>query len=298
MPRVAILCLFVFSFVAAHAASPTAEELKALGGQVKESAGAVTELSFKDCSKLGEAEFKLIGQCTTLKKLTLYGSCHGLTDSTLPLLAGLTDLEELGTDGMKLSDDGFKHFAPFVKLRGLAFFHPSWAFKEFTGSGLAQLKALPKLERLTFAGSTAGDEALMAIGQLTQLHDFRTWHTAQTQKGNEELLKLPQLTGLYLGQRLPPWGKAVPASLDDSTLATLAKIPTLETLTLTEMRLTATALLQLKALPKLAKLTIQQTDVSAADIEKARAELTKVKLDFKPLTDQDRDELLVKKLKL
>jgi hypothetical protein len=291
---VALVC---FSALA-QAAAPTADELKALGGQVKETAGAVTELSFKDCSKLGEAEFKLIGQATTLKKLTLYGSCHGLTDATLPLLAGLTNLEELGTDGVKLSDDGFKGFAAFVNLRSLAFFHPSWAFKEFTGAGLAHLKTLEKLERLTFAGSTAGDDALAAVGQLTQLHEFRTWHTAQTQKGNEQLLKLMKLTGIHLGQRLPPYGKECPASFDDSTLAILAQIPTLESVSVSEARLSAAGLTKLKALPKLKAVKIEQTDISAADVEAVRAALPGVKIDFKPLSDKDKDELIGKKLKL
>ena len=139
MLRIGIVFLLIFTFVSARAAAPSADELKALGGQVKVANGAITELSFKDCSKLGEAEFKLIGQCTTLKKLTLYGSCHGLTDATLPLLAGLTELEELSTDGVKLRNEGFKHFATLVKLRGLAVVHPAGkrAAESFAGVRLS-----------------------------------------------------------------------------------------------------------------------------------------------------------------
>ncbi|MEQ1852781.1 MAG: hypothetical protein ABMA01_14475, partial [Chthoniobacteraceae bacterium] len=221
-----------------------------------------------------------------------------VTDATFALLTGLTELEELSTDGIQLSDEGFRHFTAFRKLRSLALFHPAFRSEAFTGSGLAHLKALPDLERLTFAGSTAGDTALEAVGQLTQLREFRTWHTAQTQAGNAHLVKLTRLTGLRIGQRLPSYGKASPASFDDSTLATLAKIPTLETLELTEARLSAGIIPHLKALPKLARLKIQAVDIPAADVDAIRAALPAVKVDFEPISDADRDELLVKKLKL
>ena len=79
-----------------------------------------------------------------------------MTDATLPLLAPLADLETLSIDQSQLTDDGYKHFAQFKKLKRLSLWHPSWASKEFTGSGVAHLKALPKLEKFTFAGSSAG----------------------------------------------------------------------------------------------------------------------------------------------
>lgn len=64
-----------------------AAQLRALDGQITEANGAVTKIMFRDCSKLGDAEFKLIGQLKLLKSLTLYGKCHGLTDQTLAHLA-------------------------------------------------------------------------------------------------------------------------------------------------------------------------------------------------------------------
>lgn len=292
------ICLTLTICVSRAEETPTAGALAALGGKVAEKGGAVTALNFTDCSKLGAAEFKLIGQFKTLKTLVMYGGCKGLNDETLPLLGGLTELEELGTDGMTLSDEGFKHFAALKNLRRLNFFHPSWAFKAFTGSGLASLKELPKLESLTFAGSTAGDTALESIGQLTQLKDFRTWHTAQTQAGNAHLLKLSKLKELYIGQRLPMGGQPSAPSFDDSTLATLVKIPTLERLTLTEARLTLKGLTQLKALANLKSLKIQQCDLSEEDAKKLEATFPGVKVEFKPITDKEREELLAKKLKL
>jgi len=294
--RVACQQLAVFSLSAAllpvvlradDASTPAA--LRALGGQVTEADGAVTKISFRDCSKLGDAEFKQIGQLKSLKSLTLYGSCKGLTDTTLAHLAGLTALEELGTDGIQVTDAGLKHLANLSNLRSASFFHIAFPDKGFTGAGFAAFKSLPKLERLTVAGTPFNDKGMAAVAELTQLKEFRTWHTYQTQAGNEHLLKLTGLRSLMLGQRLRQWnGKPNPLSIDDSTLATLAKLKSLESLSLDEVRLTHKGLLQLKSLPNLKKLTLQHADISEADIAKLRADLHGVIIEWKPLTEDER----------
>jgi len=248
------------------------------------------------CDAFTEADFRTLGSFTTIKNLTISGKT--ITDQTIALLTGLVELEQLSTDGIQLTDAGYKHFVAFQKLKSLAFFHPAFRSKDFTGSGLASLKALTKLERLTFAGSTAGDVAMEAIGQLTQLKEFRTWHTAQTQAGNASLAKLTNLTALRMGQRLPEWGKDTPISFNESTMTVIAQIKTLESLELTEARLSAKIIPQLQALPKLAKLKIETVDISAADVEAIQAALPKCKVDFKPMSDAEKDSLLVKKLRL
>ncbi|MBI3878938.1 MAG: hypothetical protein HY301_02605, partial [Verrucomicrobia bacterium] len=143
-----------------------AKQLRALGAEVAEAGGVVTKLTFKDCSKLGDAEFRAIGQLTHLKALTLYGKCHGLTDATAPHLAGLKELEELGTDGAQLTDAGLKHLAVLPELRRASFFHTSFGMKGFTGVGFGALKACPKLERLTVAGISMGDDGFAAIATI------------------------------------------------------------------------------------------------------------------------------------
>jgi hypothetical protein len=260
-----------------------------------ESGGVVTQVNVK-CDAFTESDFRMLGSFTTIKDLTISGKT--ITDSTLALLTGLTELERLSSDGIQLTDAGYKHFAAFQKLKSLSFFHPAFRSEQFTGIGLVHLKALPKLEKLTFAGSTAGDAALEAIGQLTQLKEFRTWHTAQTQAGNAHLLKLTNLTGLRIGQRLPSWGKDSPISFDESTMETLAQIKTLESLELTEARLSARIIPHLKALPKLTRLKIETVDISAADVEAIKAALPGCKVDHKPMSESEKEALLVKKLRL
>jgi len=286
------VCIFVFSALQLSAAG--VGTLQKIGAKVTETAGVVTQVNVK-CDAFTEADFRTLGSFTTIKDLTISGKT--ITDKTLALLTGLTELERLSTDGIQLTDDGFKKFTAFQKLKSLSFFHPAFRSEKFTGSGLAHLKALPKLEKLTFAGSTAGDAAMEAIGQLTQLKEFRTWHTAQTQAGNTHLLNLP-LKALRIGQRLPEWGKDSPVSFDESTLATIAQIKTLKSLELTEARLTAKIIPYLKALPKLTQLRMETVDMTDADVNAIKAALPSCKVDFKPMSHAEKEALLVKKLKL
>ncbi len=289
------LFLVVFGLSCGGLWAADIEALQKLGAKVTETGGVVAQVQVK-CDNFTEADFGTLGSFTTIKNLTISGKT--ITDQTIALLTGLVELEQLSTDGIQLTDAGYKHFAAFQKLKSLAFFHPAFRSKDFTGSGLVSLKALPKLERLTFAGSTAGDVALEAIGQLTQLKEFRSWHTAQTQAGNASLVKLTNLTALRMGQRLPEWGKDTPVSFDESTMTVIAQIKTLEALELSEARLSAKIIPQLQLLPKLEKLKIETVDISAADVEAIQAALPKCKVDYKAMSDAEKDELLVKKLRL
>lgn len=286
------MSLLLVAVLAADPDALSADDLRRLGAEVKVSGGQITRVSFKDCSPLGEAQYRGIGKLAGLKSLTLYGGKKTLTDATLPLLAGLVELEELNTEGIHVSDAGLAGFAAFKNVRSMAFFHPSLDLKGFTGEGFAALKALPKLERLTIAGTRADDRMMEAVAQLAQLKDFRTWHTHQSQAGNAALEKLPALRSLTLGQRLRRWdGTSNATSLDDATLDVLARLTTLEALTLDEAKLSLDALLKLKALPKLTRLSLQRIDLSAEDVEKLKAALPAVKVDLKPLTDDERKKL-------
>jgi len=289
----ALLLSLLLPFASLFAADASA--LAQLGAKVVQKAGVVTQVQVK-CDAFSADDFKMLGTFTGITDLTISGKT--ITDETLPLLAGLTELERLSTDGIQLTDEGFRHFAAFQKLKSLSLFHPAFRSEKFTGSGIAHLKALPKLEKLTFAGSSAGDAAMAAIGQLTQLKEFRTWHTAQTQSGNAHLLKLTNLTALRIGQRLPEWGKDSPVSFDESTMPVIAQLQTLESLELTEARFSAKIIPHLQALPKLAKLKIETVDIAAADVEALKAALPGCKVDFKPMSDAEKESLLVKKLRL
>ena len=167
-----ITCLLIAPYARADDTA-IVRQLESLGGKVVAKDGIVTQVSFTNCSPLGEADFRAIGQLTHLKSLTLYGKCHGLTDGTIVHLAGLKELETLGTDGAQLTDAGLQHFAAFTNLRTASFFHTSFRMAGFTGVGFGHLKACPQLERLTVAGISMGDEGFAAIAKITQCVAWR-----------------------------------------------------------------------------------------------------------------------------
>ena len=109
-----ILCLLVITALPVMAADIAA--LKALGAKVTEKAGVITQVQVK-CDTFTEADFRTLGSFTTIKDLTISGKT--ITDDTLALLTGLTELERLSSDGIQLTDDGWKHFAKFQKLKAL-----------------------------------------------------------------------------------------------------------------------------------------------------------------------------------
>src|SRR5262249_33614185 len=105
--------------------------------------------------------------------------------------------------------------------------------------------------------------------------EFRTWHAGPTQEGIKKLKALPDLKRLNLGQRLTYKPPACPT---DETIAILADLKSLESLQLSEARLTFAALQRLKNLPALKQLTREGIDVPPADVERLKKELPELKI--------------------
>ncbi len=267
-----------------------ADQLRKAGAEVTITKGVVTGVAVKDLSKFTDADFETLGGLKNLKTLSTSG--EQLNDRTLAYLTGLTSLEDLSTNQGQFSDDGLGQLAQLSNLKQIKFFHTSLRSKDFTGRGLARLASLANLRRLTVAGCPFNDEGMAAVGKLTQLENFRTWHTYQTEAGNEHLTKLTNMKNLHLGQRLRRYGGASNAhSLTDRTLDVVAQMKSLETLTLAEQQFSAEALAKLAALPKLKRLDLTQVDVPAAQIEKVRAALPKAQVEWQPVSAEERAKL-------
>lgn len=246
------------------------KQLREKGVKVTESKGVATSAEVGDCSKWADDDFKLLARLSHLKNVS-FGP--GLADAHLPLLAGLSELDTVQTNLALITDDGVKGFAAFKSLKILKFFHPC---KAFTGTGLAALSELASLERLTVAGSLAfADDGMAAVGKLTRLKEFRTWHAGQTIEGVKKLKDLTNLKSLTLGQRL---AYKPPTTVSDETLDLLVELKSLETLQLEEARLKVDSLAKLKQLPELKKLTLEGVDLAEADVERLRVELPKVEI--------------------
>jgi len=245
-----------------------------------------TVLSFRVEETLTEEQWQGI-ESLRLRLISTGGK--GLDDSAIERLAKL-DPEGLVLDGSGITDDGFKYIATMKSLRSLSIGHI--IRKEFTGAGFAMLKDLPKLEKLSFGGSGTRESAMNAIGELTQLKEFSSWHTQNGDPTNPYLLKLIHLESLTIGNSLKRWdGKPRQLCLTDASLPTLAQMTSLQSLTLMQSRLSYSALLQLKMLTNLKKLRFDGVDLSAEEIEKLRAELPGVTITGKALNDEARKQL-------
>jgi len=89
------------------------------------------------------------------------------------------------------------------------------------------------------------------------------------------LRALKELKSLTLGQRL---SSKPPVTLNDEAVAVIAELSSLEALTLQEARLSLPALLRLKQLPNLKRLTLDGIDIPEGDIATLRQELPKTEI--------------------
>lgn len=248
--------------------------LRSKGGEPTETKGVVTAITFTDCARLKAPDYARMGQLTAVKQLS-FG--RGFDDAGLAAIGAASEVENLSTNGMDISDEGARALAAWKGLKSIAFFHPR---KRFTGRGLAALAGLPHLERLTVAGSLEfADEGMAAVGTLTQLKNFRTWHSGVTPEGVRKLAALKNLTSIHLGQRL---SYEPPVTLSDAALPLLAELPLLEDITLSEARLTLGALCQLKKLVHLKRLTLDGIDLSRSDIASLEQQLPKTTVRWTP----------------
>lgn len=267
-----------------------AERLEGLGGQLKREDGKVVEIMFRKSAKLRGPVWNVIGGMSDCRKLTVYGGARGLNDTTVRHIAGMKKLESLDADGAQLSDKGIAKLAALKNLTSASFFHLSFRMKGFTGSGFSAWKDIPKLERLTVAGMTMGDKGFAAIAEIKGLKELRAWHTYRTEASNKEIAKLPNLTALRLGQRLPR-GKGRPLSISDQSIPTLAGIKSLQRLEIGETHFTLKALEQLKKLPDLKRLKIYNTQFKERDIVDLRKRLPNTQVDFEPQTPGQKKRL-------
>jgi hypothetical protein len=254
--------------------------LKSKGAVPAETKGIVTALSFADCSKLTAADYAQMSQPTAVKQLS-FGK--GFDDAALKAIGAATNIEQLSTNGMDISDDAIKTLATWRSLKSFAIFHPS---KRLSGTGLA---ALTQVERLTVAGSLEfADAGMAAVATLTQLKGFRTWHSGVTAEGVKKLAALKSLTNIYLGQRL---SYTPPVTLSDAALPVLAELPLLEDVTLSEAKLTPGALGQLTKLAHLKRLTLDGIAISESEVAALKQQFPKTDVRWTAPTEQNKKRI-------
>jgi len=258
------LTLFALAYPLHGGEAEIAAAIAAKGGKVTQAAsGTVTAVSIPTCAGWTAEDYGMLAKLPALKMVS-FG--QGFDDTGLKAIGVLTEVENFSSNGMNATDDGIAPLAEWKKLKSVAFFHPG---KSFTGTGLRSFTDLPALERLTVAGSLEfGDAGMAAVGTLTQLQQFRTWHTGVTVAGVKELWPLKKLTSLTLGQRL---SYKPPLTVSDEVVPLVAKMTSLQSLSLAEARLSAAALGTLRGLKVLTLDGIEITGGDAATVKEALA---------------------------
>ncbi len=237
------------------------KELTEKGAKLTETKGVITGFDLPDPTKWSDDDFKKIGQLSHVQKL---GFGLGLTNHQLSLLTHLPEVTAFTTNGAQLDDDGVRQLAKFKNLTFLTFFHPG---QKFTGVGLADLAALPKLESIRVGGSRVfGNEGVAAIGKLSHLKNLHIYHCHFDSQGLAALKELKDLRSLLLNYK--------PVTLQgDAAMAHLSAVKSLESITLVEERLPLADLSLLKQLPALKSLTLTGIDIPESDVAKLKAEL-------------------------
>lgn len=189
-----------------------------------------------------------------LERLSLWGTT-GLTDYHVRHLEGLTRLKSLtlwGTDS-PLSDAALASIGKLSSLEELYFLR---IMTRFTAAGVARLKKLSNLRHVSFGFSQIGADGLRhlaALPRLESIHDV-----ALSTESVEALASLENLKSLRIGMLMPPIGAAVP----QEDLSGLARLSSLEELSIGGGRWTEDELVVLESLPNLRRLQVASTDVT------------------------------------
>jgi hypothetical protein len=180
-----------------------------------------------------EAESQAVDRNQSQSVVTINRNGIPTTDDDLDrLLADHRDVEDLQLSGTSITDVGL------ARLQGLNRLH--WlniSLTSITDAGLAQLRRLPSLQSIDL------------------------WRTGISDNGLRHLKGLPSLQDLFLGE-----GPGGPGLLSDAGIANLAEIRTLRSLHLAGAPYTEAALVHLKRIRGLRRLSLELSKLGDAGL--------------------------------
>ena len=229
--------------------------------------GAIIEAYVGPQATLSPTEYKVLGEFrNTLLVLSLNASEPRLTGEILAAIGPMPKVERFFSNGARLLDDDFRHFAGWTSLKKFGLDHWGWfetPNKQKVGPGVAHLASLPCLEELRLGGCRVEDPAIEAVAKIQGLKSLDIFHLGYTDRGVAALHSLKKLTTLRING----------GRLTNKSLEHVSGLELLETLTLSEMTLTYTGGLEhLKKLRKLKKIELQKTATSDEDVAKLKAD--------------------------
>ena len=257
--------LFLSTAVGADLAALEAKGLKVR----KAKDGTVTEAYVGPKATLAPAEYKVIGEFRdTLITLNLSANEPRLSGEILAAIGPMPKVERFFSNGARLLDDDFCHFAAWTSLKKFGLDHWGWfepPHKQKVGPGVAQLAALPHLEELRLGGCRVEDPAIEAVAKIEGLKSLDIFHLGYTDNGVAALRSLKRLVKLRInGPRLT-----------NKSLEHVAGLESLETLTVSEMTVTYPGGLEhLKKLRNLKEIELEKVTTSDEDVAKLKADHT------------------------
>jgi hypothetical protein len=192
-----------------------------------------------------DGALRILDNIPTLKSLTIAG--NSITDDGLAELDGMKNLEEFGMVCQSITDGQLVRIGEIPNLKTLSL-GAAIGTADIDEKGLAHLKDLTGLQTLDLTNTRAGDVALACFKDMTSLKVLRLGSTLATDKREG-----PQRTSL--------------STLTDEGLASLAKLTSLQTLSLHRTDITGVGFKHLAGLKKLENLELNDTFVNDEGLE-------------------------------
>jgi len=197
---------------------------------------------------------------------------YEMTDRALVHVAGMTNVEQLDLDNMKMIGDGLKHLAGMQKLKDLSLYEA-----KISESALSHLPALPALRSINLIGCGVTDSGLKHLARQSNLETIELWKARVKGPGFAHLAQLPLLQHLALHE----------SELTDEALPYLAELKELRYLDLSRTAVTDEGLKHLARLKELRELKVRYTSVTDAGLAALAAipQLESIDLEWTEITD-------------
>jgi hypothetical protein len=229
-----------------------------------------------------------IAQCRALRRLQLNGT--PITDAGLVHLRGLSMLEELHLTGTRTTDAGLIHLKSLAHLRRLECNGTSISLAgivrlfvagqerslvdALAALGLVHFDPLGQAIAMDVAGTSLGDEELKHLGSPPGLRELHLADTRITDGGLASLRGLPALERLFLTK----------CNVTDAGLAQLARFSRLQSLNLVGTKITSAGLAHLAGLGQLRTLYVTDLKLSPTAVDQLKARLRQLSVtDYAPV---------------